>query len=84
MGLWSGSSLPRFLGNCIDRHHPIGPSEGLLPLLPTYVCSCLAMDRADEIVGFFLSGTIYYALCKIFPLDRLDEVDEHDYFGTFG
>jgi len=42
------------------------------------------MDRADEIVGFFLSGTIYYVLCKVFPLDRLDEVDEHDYFGTFG
>lgn len=36
------------------------------------------------IVGFFLSGTIYYTLCKIFPLERVDEKDEHDYFGTFG
>lgn len=35
-------------------------------------------------VGFFLSGTIYYTLCKVFPLDRVDEKDEHDYFGTFG
>lgn len=35
-------------------------------------------------MGFFLSGTIYYTLCKIFPLERVDEKDEHDYFGTFG
>lgn len=40
--------------------------------------------KADPLVGFFLSGTIYYGLCKIFPLERLDEKDEHDYFGTFG
>jgi hypothetical protein len=31
-----------------------------------------------------MSGAIYYTLCKVFPLERLDETDEHDYFGTFG
>jgi hypothetical protein len=82
--MWSSTPFPRILGDSIHRDHPTRSSESLLSLLPTYVYPIHRFNEADELVGFFMSGTIYYALCKIFPLDRLDEVDEHDYFGTFG
>jgi hypothetical protein len=34
--------------------------------------------------GFLISGTVYVVLCRLSPVKGVGEVDEQDYFGTFG
>ena len=35
------------------------------------------------LIGFFVSGTIFFALNKIFPYHGMGEYDEIDIYGTF-
>jgi nucleobase:cation symporter-1, NCS1 family len=66
---------------------------GWAPQLPGFVATvnpdvkvpqaCMHMYSLAFPVGLAISGTIYYGLCSIWPVQGAGEYDGVDYFGTF-
>nr|XP_019050933.1 hypothetical protein I302_01376 [Kwoniella bestiolae CBS 10118]OCF29863.1 hypothetical protein I302_01376 [Kwoniella bestiolae CBS 10118] len=61
---------------CWPRKHPF--------LCPSSSGSRIWSQANNAKVGFAISGIVFLVLSKIWPPAGLGEVDEYDYFGTFG
>ncbi|THV00163.1 NCS1 nucleoside transporter family [Dendrothele bispora CBS 962.96] len=66
--------------------------NGVWPLMPGFIAAVQNKTTSEGwthmyylswLAGFFISGTTYIILCKIWPLEGLGEVDDKDVFGTF-
>ncbi|KAK7445174.1 hypothetical protein VKT23_009605 [Stygiomarasmius scandens] len=66
--------------------------NGVWPLMPGFIAAVQNKTTSAGwtrtyylawLFGFFVSGTTYIILCKIWPLEGLGTVDEYDVYGTF-
>ncbi|KAF5374309.1 hypothetical protein D9758_004637 [Tetrapyrgos nigripes] len=67
--------------------------NGVWPLMPGFIARVNETTTGKGwthafdlswLFGFFVSGTTYVILCRIWPVKHLGEVDEEDVYGTFG
>jgi len=66
--------------------------NGVWPLMPGFIAAVQNKTTSAGwthtyylawLFGFFVSGTTYIILCKIWPPEGLGTVDEYDVYGTF-
>ncbi|KAL5116926.1 hypothetical protein ACEQ8H_005143 [Pleosporales sp. CAS-2024a] len=69
---WICGWAPTIGGLIITVRGDLHPSK---PLLQLYYMAFL--------IGFFISGVIFYALNVLFPVENMDQVDEVDLYGAF-
>ncbi|ORY30779.1 permease for cytosine/purines, uracil, thiamine, allantoin-domain-containing protein [Naematelia encephala] len=77
----------------VNWRAPVAWVIGVAPVFPGFLASVSTVTVSEGAqkmyylcfpAGFVISGTVYLAFCKIWPVPGVGEVDAYDIFGTFG